>query len=152
MLTANNAARQLLAPGIQGRQERIRMARILVADDEPHIRALVSLLLQRAGHTVIEAPDGATALEMIERERPDLAILDTRLPEPDGFQVYDALRANTAQNALPVIFLAVRFADSAPWQQHEGPNLARLGRPYLVKPFSPEALVDAVERELSRLA
>lgn len=89
-------------------------------------------------------------METIDREKPDLVLLDTRMPGLDGFRVYDQLQASPAGNDIPVLFLAVRSADAALWEQHEGPHLSRIGRPYLVKPFSRETLVDAVERGLLR--
>ncbi len=62
------------------------MARILIVDDEAHQRLLYRELLEDEGHLVLEAADGAMALEIVRRETPDLVILDINMPGPDGLQ------------------------------------------------------------------
>lgn len=71
-----------------------KIARILVADDDDVIRILVRTLLERAGHSVIEAVDGAEAVNKFSefRERIDMLVLDVRMPGKDGRQAYDEIR------------------------------------------------------------
>ena len=81
------------------------MASILVVDDDGHIRQVVRYALERAGHQVREAKDGAEALREVAREPPDLLVLDILLPEEDGLQVCRQIRA---ASRLPIIFLSSR--------------------------------------------
>ncbi len=69
--------------------------KILVVDDDPNLRSLVSLALDRAGFTVITAADGQTALMQAAREAPDLIVLDQGLPELDGLEVCRRIRARS---------------------------------------------------------
>jgi two-component system sensor histidine kinase/response regulator len=68
------------------------MARLLIVDDDPDARRLIGLVLRRAGHEPLYAEDGFRALELMEREQPDLVILDLMLPGMDGFEVLEAMR------------------------------------------------------------
>jgi two-component system chemotaxis response regulator CheY len=68
--------------------------KILLADDEAHIRKFIGLLLRQLGSpTIIEAVNGAQAVELYQRERPDLVLLDVNMPEMDGLQALEKLRA-----------------------------------------------------------
>src|SRR5918912_4517294 len=68
------------------------MARILVVDDEPALVATISYNLRRVGHEVLTAANGAGALQLAKRDRPDLIVLDLLLPELDGLEVCRAIR------------------------------------------------------------
>lgn len=88
------------------------MPKILVADDEPDMRALLCDLLQEAGHEVVEAADGETAVQQVQNELPDLVLLDVLMPIMNGLQVLERLRMNPMTEALPVILLtAFSLAD-----------------------------------------
>ena len=76
--------------------------KILVVDDDPHLRALLSITLERSGFDVLTAADGQIALTHAARERPDLIVLDVGLPEIDGFEVCRRLRT---KSEVPVLFL-----------------------------------------------
>lgn len=80
--------------------------RILVADDEPDIVALVSRRLTRSGFTVITAVDGEAALEAAREELPDLALLDVMMPKLTGIEVSRLLRSAPETHALPVILMS----------------------------------------------
>src|SRR5690242_5968462 len=80
-------------------------ATVLVVDDEPAIRRLLRTSLAAQGYRVIEAADGAAALAAVERDKPDLVILDLGLPDMDGA---DIIRAVRGSSALPIIVLSVR--------------------------------------------
>ena len=115
---------------------------ILIVDDEPSIRDVVRLYLERDGFAVDVAADGATALDLANTRRPDLVVLDLMLPELDGFEVYRRLRGLD----VPVIMLTAKGA--------EGDRIAGLemgADDYVVKPFSPRELVARVKNVLRRV-
>ena len=120
------------------------MAVILLADDEARIRRLVSDFLKRDGHTVLEAADGRAALDLLDRERIDLAILDVMMPYADGFAVLAAIRARGGDR-MPVMMLTARA--------EEGDQLAGFDTgadDYVTKPFSPVVLAARVRSLLRR--
>ena len=124
------------------------MSTILIADDEARIRRLVSDFLKRDGHTIIEAADGKTALELIENRRPtlDLAILDVMMPGMDGFEVLREVREQeTGDNHLPVMLLTARAEDDDQVRGLEGG-----ADDYVTKPFSPIVLAARVRTLLKR--
>jgi DNA-binding response OmpR family regulator len=82
--------------------------RILVVDDDPSVRRLLSVQLGLAGHEVHIAEDGAGALTEVGRQRPDVLLLDVMMPLVDGWQVLEALRAKPAYADLPVILLTAK--------------------------------------------
>jgi CheY-like chemotaxis protein len=114
-------------------------ARIVVADDEEDIVRLVAFVLRRRGYTVLEARTGEEALDLIRRERPDLAVLDLRMPGMDGLQVMRALAADETVEPLPLIML------SASAQQAEiEAGLSAGVAAYVAKPFTPQHLAGVV--------
>ena len=123
------------------------MSVILIADDEARIRRLVSDFLKRDGHTILEAGDGAEALEMIHQARPpvELAILDVMMPGLDGFALLRTLRAEEATRAVPVMMLTARAEDN---DQLLG--LESGADDYVTKPFSPMVLAARVRNLLGR--
>ena len=86
-------------------------ARILVADDDPDLRAVVAEALRLHGYEVIEAADGREAAERLARDRVDLAVLDITMPHQRGDQVIRTLRAGTLQPSLPVLVLTGTIDD-----------------------------------------
>ena len=116
--------------------------KILVVDDDPRLRDLVALALERAGFTVITAANGQTALTHAARENPDLVVLDIGLPELDGLEVCRRLRA---RSSVPVLFLTAR-ADEI--DRILGLELG--ADDYVTKPFSPRELVARVRAILKR--
>ncbi|HJZ85937.1 MAG TPA: response regulator [Polyangia bacterium] len=122
-------------------------ARILVCDDDPHIRVICREVLERAGYQVEEAPDGQAALEAIARALPDLLVLDVMMPELDGYQVLRRLKSEQATAELPVIFLSARG------QTADKVRAFKIGaEDYLVKPFDHPELVMRVAKALERRA
>ncbi|HKR65834.1 MAG TPA: response regulator [Thermoanaerobaculia bacterium] len=81
-------------------------ATILAVDDNPDNLLLLSGILQRAGYEVRAANSGARALKMLEREAPDLVLLDINMPEMDGYEVCRAIKANAALAPVPVVFIS----------------------------------------------
>jgi two-component system OmpR family response regulator len=120
------------------------MARILVVDDDRHIRDVVVFALRKEGFDTCEAADGIAALEGVEKEKPDLVVLDVMMPELDGVEVCRRLRASSA---VPVIFLSSKDGEV---DRIVGLELG--GDDYIVKPFSPRELVARVKAVLRRRA
>lgn len=112
------------------------MARILVADDEPDIRRIISIYLKRAGHQVIEAGTGTLALAVFTQERPDAAILDVVMPGMTGPDVAKTVRQTEAIADTPIILLSAR---ALPHEVAYG--LTSGADRYMVKPFSPASLL-----------
>ncbi len=115
---------------------------ILVVDDEPSIGEVVSIYLQRAGYQVIVAGDGQAALEALERQPPDLVVLDLMLPKVDGLEIARRLRA---QGDTPIIMLTAKRQES-----DRITGLEMGADDYVVKPFSPQELVSRVKAVLRR--
>ena len=111
---------------------------ILIVDDEREIRDLVSLILERAGHRVVQAQSGREALEILERESPDLLLTDIVMPEMSGLAL--AARAHHLRPGIRVMFMS-GFAS-----QYEE-ELS--GSVCLSKPFNASQLLAAVEDVLA---
>ncbi len=117
-------------------------ATVLVVDDERKIRELVRSYLEREGYSVLLADTGARALEVVERARPDLVVLDLMLPDLPGEEVARSVRTHSD---VPIIMLTARAGEE---DRVAG---LRLGADdYLVKPFSPRELAARVEAVLRR--
>jgi DNA-binding response OmpR family regulator len=117
-------------------------ASILVVEDEPSIREVVALYLQRAGYQVACVADGAAALEALAKDTPDLVVLDLMLPEVDGFVITRFLRQ---RGDTPIIMLTARRAET-----DRIAGLEMGADDYVVKPFSPQELVSRVRAVLRR--
>lgn len=123
------------------------MARILVVDDDGHIREVVRFALARAGHAVVEASDGAAALKAVEHEAIDAVVLDIVMPELDGLEVCRRVRAlEPPKGALPILFLSSRDDE---FDRVLGLEMG--GDDYLTKPFSPRELVARIKAMLRRV-
>jgi two-component system OmpR family response regulator len=118
-------------------------AKVLVVDDDEFIRDLTSSALRIAGFATATSGTGLDALASIERQRPDLVVLDVGLPGVDGFEVCRRLRASGDQT--PVVFLTARDAD-----EDKISGFTKGGDDYLTKPFSLEELVARVRAVLRR--
>ncbi|MCQ8828736.1 response regulator transcription factor [Streptomyces malaysiensis] len=122
--------------------------RLLVVEDEPTLRELLSASLRLAGFAVIPVATGAQALAAVREQRPDLIVLDVMLPDFDGFEVVRRLRGQrpiTAAGHPPVLFLTAR---DAPEDRISG--LRAGGDDYVTKPFNLEELVLRIQAILRR--
>jgi two-component system, OmpR family, response regulator ResD len=118
---------------------------VLVVDDEPTIAEVVSRYLERAGYRTRVAADGAQALELVARQRPDLIVLDLMLPGIDGLEVMRRLR-QPERERIGLILLTAKGEES------DRVIGLRLGADdYVVKPFSPAELVARVDAVLRRV-
>src|SRR5262249_22025938 len=118
------------------------MQKILVVDDDAHIRDVVCFALRRAGYQPLTAANGRSALEVAAREMPALVVLDILMPELDGTAVCTRLRA---KSDLPAIFLT-----STDEEMDRILGLELGADDYVVKPFSPRELVARVKAVLRR--
>jgi two-component system phosphate regulon response regulator PhoB len=122
------------------------MSTILLVEDDPDIRHLVSFKLSRAGFGVTEADDGLAALRSAEQAPPDLVILDVRLPRMSGLEVCRELRGGPRTARTPIIMLTARAHPQDLEQAY-----AAGATDYVVKPFSPRELQLRVEEALQRV-
>lgn len=120
------------------------IATILVADDEPGIRDLARLYLEKEGFHVVTVPDGEKALAQIRRDPPHLLVLDLMMPELDGWEVCRRVRA---ESNLPILILTARDQDI-----DKIVGLEMGADDYLTKPFNPRELVARVRAILRRVA
>ena len=120
-------------------------ARLLVVDDEPNIRELLSTSLRYAGFEVTSAANGREALDAAEEFQPDLAVLDVMLPDMDGFTVTRRLRS--AGRHFPVVFLTARDGT-----EDKITGLTVGGDDYVTKPFSLDEVVARIRAVLRRTA
>lgn len=116
--------------------------RILIADDDPHIREVVRFALEQAGFETVEADDGRATLEAVAEHAPDLVVLDIMMPEMDGTEVCRELRAD---GQVPIVFLSSRDDEI---DRVLGLELG--GDDYVTKPFSPRELLARVKAVLRR--
>lgn len=115
--------------------------RVLVVDDDPHIRELLRILLDLEEFELIEAPDGERALQQAREQDPDLVLLDVSMPGVDGFDVCTQLRADPALAGIGVILLTARAT------QHDRERGMDAGADaYLTKPFSALQLLETMEQ------
>jgi DNA-binding response OmpR family regulator len=110
-------------------------AKVLVADDEPHLLRLVKFRLEREGYEVLTAVDGEAALRVARDEHPDLCVLDVMMPKRSGFDVLRELRSDESCAGIKVIMLTARAQDR---DVDVGFSLG--ADDYITKPFSPQEL------------
>ena len=122
------------------------MSTILLVEDDPDIRYLVSYKLTKGGFDVIEAADGFAGLREAEEHAPDLVILDVRMPRMSGLEVCRELRARPRTATVPIILLTARTRPEDVEQAY-----AVGASDYVAKPFSPRELQLRVEAALAKV-
>jgi two-component system response regulator VicR len=120
--------------------------RILCIDDEPEMIDLIRLILNRRGFEVKGAGGGIDGLEMVRTEQPDLVLLDLMMPDMDGWEVYQQMKADDKTRSIPVIVVTAK-AQSI--DKVLGLHIAKVDD-YISKPFSPQELLTSVERVLNK--
>jgi chemosensory pili system protein ChpA (sensor histidine kinase/response regulator) len=118
---------------------------VLVVDDSPSVRRVVSSLLAKAGWRALTARDGLEALEVLHQSAPDAIVLDVEMPRMDGYELLATLRQHETHRNVPVI-----MATSRAGEKHRRKALELGATGYLVKPYADEALLDAVRQAVRR--
>lgn len=118
--------------------------KILLADDEEDIKAVVSLFLQSKGYEVVTAFDGLAAIDMAKTEKPDLILLDVMMPVVNGYEVCERLKADEQTRSIPIVMLSA-MAQS----ESVDKGLSAGAADYVTKPFEPSHLEAVIQRILS---
>lgn len=120
--------------------------RILCIEDEQEMIDLIRLILTRRGFEVTGANGGKQGLEAIRTQKPDLVLLDLMMPDMDGWEVYQQMKAEESTRDIPVIVVTAK-AQSI--DKVLGLHIAKVDD-YIAKPFSPQDLMNSVDAVLSR--
>lgn len=123
-----------------------RNQKVVYVEDDPEMIDLVRLILARKGYEVIGATSGQEGLTLIRQTLPAAILLDLMMPEMDGWEVYQQIKADEAIREIPVIIITAR-AQSI--DRVLGLHIAKVAD-YLTKPFSPQELIDSLERVLRK--
>lgn len=115
---------------------------ILCIEDEPEMIDLIRLILDRRGFDVIGAAGGEEGLKMLRQEPPDLVLLDLMMPDLDGWEVYQQMKADENTKDIPVIVVTAK-AQSI--DKVLGLHIAKVDD-YIAKPFSPKDLLNSVDK------
>jgi DNA-binding response OmpR family regulator len=120
--------------------------RVVCIEDEPEMIDLVRLILGRKGFEVIGANGGVEGLETVRREKPDLVLLDLMMPDMDGWEVYQQIKADEALRHIPVVVVTAK-AQSI--DKVLGLHIAKVDD-YITKPFGPQELLESVTKILGQ--
>ena len=119
---------------------------VIVVEDDPEMIELVKLILTKDGYDVIGVDNGRDGLVCIGEVLPDVVLLDLMMPGMDGWEVYQAIKANDATKHIPVIIITAK-AQSI--DRVLGLHIAKVDD-YITKPFSPSELVNSVRKVLQK--
>ena len=120
--------------------------RIVCIEDEPEMIDLVRVILQPRGFQVTGAQGGIEGLQLVRREKPDVVLLDLMMPDLDGWEVYQELKADPELKEIPVIIITAR-AQSI--DKVLGLRIAKVDD-YITKPFGPQDLLNSITNVLDR--
>lgn len=119
--------------------------KVLIADDDKNIIRSLSYLLTKEGYRAISSENGVDTLSIARKEKPDLIILDIMIPDKDGYQIYQEMKADPRLNSIPVIFISARAEDK------HIKNWRELGiKAFITKPFQIEEIKKAVTKVLEK--
>jgi DNA-binding response OmpR family regulator len=118
--------------------------RVVCIEDEPEMIDLVRLILGRKGFEVIGANGGIEGLEKVKTEKPDLVLLDLMMPDMDGWEVYQQIKADENLREIPIVVVTAK-AQSI--DKVLGLHIAKVDD-YITKPFGPQELLESVEKIL----
>ncbi|WP_300458940.1 response regulator [Desulfobacula sp.] len=126
--------------------------KVLVVDDDPDVRSFVVTVLEENQYIPLVAQDGVEGFEMIEKQKPDLVILDVLMPRGSGIRLYRKLKTDETLNQIPIImFTGIALRSFLKSQKAlDEFNGGEIPRPdiYLEKPVEPEELVAAIKKKL----
>jgi putative nucleotidyltransferase with HDIG domain len=123
------------------KEPKVVRKRVLIADDDPKVVELLRITLSNSGYEVISAQDGREALEVAGKQKPDLVILDVKMPKATGFEVCESLKGGDPEHC-PQVILISGLADASTRLQ----GLKKGADDFLTKPFSPQELLAKMER------
>jgi len=117
------------------------MARILIVDDSPSQLLGIQRIVEKLGHQILTATDGAAGVETAKAELPDLVLMDVVMPNLNGFQATRTLARDEATRHIPVILVTTKDQDTdRMWGMRQG------AKAYITKPFSEDELSEVLER------
>jgi two-component system response regulator VicR len=119
--------------------------RIVYIEDDLEMIDLVTMILSRRGYQIQGAHGGRQGLDLVQREPPDLILLDLMMPDLDGWELYQQLKANEKTRDIPVIIVT---AKAQAIDRVLGLHIAKVDD-YISKPFRPQELVDSIDRIFS---
>ena len=122
--------------------ENATVKRILCIEDEPEMIDLIKLILGRRGYEVLGATGGIEGARLVRELLPDLVLLDLMMPDMDGWEVYQQMKADAATRDIPVIVVTARAQNI---DKVLGLHIAKVDD-YIAKPFGPQELMDSVEK------
>ena len=115
---------------------------IVCIEDEPEMIDLIQLILSRRGFEVIGATGGKEGLDKVREMHPDLVLLDLMMPDMDGWEVYQQMKADETMRDIPVVVVTAKAQNI---DKVLGLHIAKVDD-YIAKPFSPQELIDSVEK------
>ncbi len=118
--------------------------KVVYIEDEHEMIDLVRLILSRRSFEVIGASGGREGLDLIRKTSPDIILLDLMMPDMDGWEVYQLLKADESTKSIPVIIITAKAQNI---DKVLGLQIAKV-EDYISKPFSPKELVDSIEKVL----
>ena len=120
------------------------MARILIVDDSPSQLLGIQRIVEKLGHEILTATDGAAGVETAKAELPDLVLMDVVMPNLNGFQATRTLARDATTKHIPVILVTTKDQDTdRMWGMRQG------AKAYITKPFSEDELSEVLERVFS---
>jgi DNA-binding response OmpR family regulator len=126
-------------------QPAIPRRKVICIEDEPAMIELVKLILDNRGFEVTGAVGGKEGLELIAKIAPDLVLLDLMMPDMNGWDVYQKMKANSAMKDIPVIIVTAKAQNI---DKVLGLHIAKV-QDYITKPFSPAELLKSINRVLA---
>jgi two-component system alkaline phosphatase synthesis response regulator PhoP len=121
------------------------MAKILVAEDEPDIRELLSFTLKYGGFDVVTAANGLEAVEQAEKSKPDMILLDVRMPRMTGYEACKVLKEKPETKDIPIVFLSAKGQEA---EVERGIEVGAID--YILKPFAPDTLISQIKKLLDK--
>lgn len=119
--------------------------KIVYIEDDFEMTYLIKMILERKGYEIISTNDGMEGFELIEKEKPDLVLLDLMMPNIDGWDIFHQLKSNENTNQIPVIVIS---AKAQPIDKVLGLQIAKVNN-YISKPFKPQELLESIESILN---
>jgi DNA-binding response OmpR family regulator len=119
---------------------------IVCIEDEPEMIDLIQLILTRRGFEVSGATGGKEGLMLVRENHPDLVLLDLMMPDMDGWEVYQQMKAEESTRSIPVIIVTAKAQNI---DKVLGLHIAKVDD-YIAKPFGPQELIDSVEKIFSQ--